>query len=231
MGKKLTLIQASVILLFFSSNVALAEKRFGRDVIKLADPKAYQYFTLDDMRYPVLSGVNFSVSALAYRGTRYHYVEVGITNRSDQPVAVPLDFITMSKPGYTILRSDIASITDNLSESVRTARFEPAPAPYNPTIRTDVYGNTAVTSVDNSSAVLGAAVANALAAADFNKQLSNAEKFLAFLNAFGFTSAFVLQPKETRLIVSAFEQLKPKKAPFTVTIKLSEESFTFRFKE
>jgi hypothetical protein len=45
------------------------------------------------------------------------------------------------------------------------------------------------------------------------------------------TANHVIRPENGLVAVCAFQQLKKKKAPFDIVIRLAGETFTFRFKE
>ncbi len=142
---------AGVLLL---CGVASAESRFGRSVIKLANPKEFGYFKLDDNQFPFLERGSFSVSCMTYRGTRRYYVEIGIVNRSGIPVNLQNGFVSFTKQGYTVLLADtIASATDVWTSVA--GGFIPTPTPP-PTKSTTTYSGTATT-VGNNTQVNGAA--------------------------------------------------------------------------
>ncbi len=77
----------------------ISETRFSRPVLKVQDPKDYTFFKLDDLRIPMLSGMQYDVSCLVYRGTERYYVEIGIRNKTSAPIHVPADFLGFNKPG------------------------------------------------------------------------------------------------------------------------------------
>jgi len=41
----------------------------------------------------------------------------------------------------------------------------------------------------------------------------------------------VVRPGETGLFVFTFEQIRPKKAPFTINVAVEDEVFVFKYKE
>jgi hypothetical protein len=134
--------------------IASAESRFGRPVVKLANPKEFKYFKLDDNQFPVLERGLFAVSCMTYRGTRRYYVEIGVMNRSDAPANLQSGFVSFKKPGYTVLLADtIASATD-VRASV-AGEFIPTPPPP-PTKSTITYSGNATT-LGNNTQVNGTA--------------------------------------------------------------------------
>ena len=91
----------------------LAESRFGRPVIKLAEPNKYQFFKLDDNNFPFLVRGPVSVTCMTYRGTKRYYVEVAVANRTTEPVTLEGNFVTFNKPAYTVYPTDtLASAAD-----------------------------------------------------------------------------------------------------------------------
>lgn len=245
MGRlKLSLVLVGVLVF---AGLAQAEKRFGREVIKVADPQSYSMFRLDDVTIPSMLQKGISVSSLVYRGTEYYYVEVGISNKTDHEIVVTPDFISFVKPNYTVMRTDTLAVANQLA-SAENVRFVPVPPPqvqpsstttYNATATS--YGNqtqisgTATTTPDYSGqagANLGNALGNAIAARRFYKARSEAVNLARFLHTFAQgADPAVIQPGQTRVVACTFAQLKQKKAPFEVTIRLGEQEFDFKYKE
>jgi hypothetical protein len=236
-----------VLMLFVFVGSLGAEKRFGRDIIKLQNPQDFQYFKLDDINYPVLHGTNFDVSCLVYRGTRNYYIEVAISNNFKQPVALSGDFIAFSKPGYTVMRTNTSDTAKEFFAAAQVP-FIPAPPPkvqgtqtttYNANATT--YGNqtningSATTTTDNSQqagANMGNALGNALAARSYRNAQAMDTKFAHFL----YSNAQENQPPQldpgkVKVIAATFEQLKSKKAPFEILIHVGDETFTFKYQE
>lgn len=188
-----------------------------------------------------------SVSSLVYKGSTYYYVEVGIVNGRDEELIVAIDFISFNKPNYTVIRSDTsAAALDVASEAGGT--FVPTPPSQVPPSTSTTYNGTAstygnqthisgsATTTPNNSAQAGAnwgnALGNAIAARSFYKAQSREMKFAHFLDTFAQGGqALVVKPGEGRVIMCTFEQLKEKKAPFDVQIRVGSEVFTFRYKE
>jgi hypothetical protein len=236
-----------VFYLLVSTSLGLCADRFGRPVVKVSDPKGYQFVKLDDVEYPLLSNDRYDVTCLVYRGTERYYVEISVKNKTAAPVALPLDFVAFSKPGYTVYRTDTM---DAASEAASFAglRFVPTPPPYvPPTTNTTInatattYGDqtqingTATTTTDNSGqagANLGNAIGNAIAARRFyNSQRTNA-LFSHYLAAHVQTLADTpLAAGESRVIVATYEQSKQKKKPFDITLQVGADKFTFSYKE
>ncbi len=224
-----------------------AEERFGRDVIKVRNPKEYQFFKLDDVEFPMLSSPQYAVSCLVYRGTQRYYVEVGIQNRTSVAIRLPVDFVAFDKPGYTVFRTDTLAAARDVAESAG-GQFVPSAPPQMPSTTTTTvngtattYGSqtqisgTATTTTDQSAQAggnLGNAIGNALAARSFYKTQRRESTFANFLSAFAQDQAgTTLQPGEAKVIVATFEQAKRKKAPFEIVIRISADSFRFKYKE
>jgi hypothetical protein len=224
-----------------------AESRFSRPVIRVADPKEYGFYKLDDNNFPFVKRADSSISCIVYRGAKRYYVEVGILNLSKNDVTIPNDLISFIKPKYTVLRtSTVAAAQDVALASGGT--FAPMPPPQVPpqTITTysataSTYGNqtylsgTANTTSDTSAqagANLGNAIGNAIAARRFYKAQARESKFSNFLYSFAQENQdSVIKPGEARIIVATFEQVKNKKAPFEIHIGLNGETVVFKYKE
>lgn len=226
---------------------ALPEKRFDRPVIKVSDSKAYQFHKLDDVEYPTLSNARYEVSCIVYRGTKYYYVEITIKNNTAQPLSIPFDFVTFSKPGYSTYRTDSLQAARELAMA-GGVRFVPTPPPYvPPTYHTNMdatattYGNetnisaTATTTTDNSGqagADLGNAIGNAMAAHRFYKMQREAVALSSFIESNAQTDEDMpLPPGRARTIVATFTEVKQKKKPFSVDINLGKDDFHFTYKE
>lgn len=236
-----------VLCLFVIALSASAESRFGRPVVKVDGAQDYTFSKLDEVNYPSLTKGDYSVSCLVYRGTQHYYVEVTVTNKSATPVPLQPSFINFDKPGYGVYRGD-TMLAAREAAVAAGMRFTPTPPPYVPptydtTIRATAttYGNqtyvsgTATTTENDSGqagATIGNAIGNAIAAHRFYKMQRQEVAFSNFLASHLQTDADTpLQPGRSRTIVTVFDQSKQKKKPFTVTMKVGEESFAFSYKE
>jgi hypothetical protein len=236
-----------VFCLLLTSGPAFCADRFGRPVVKVSDQKAYQFVKLDDVEYPLLSNERYDVTCLVYRGKQNYYVEISVKNKTAVPIAIPMDFVAFEKPGYTSYRIDTMDVAREAA-GVAGVRFVPTPPPYvppntNTTInatattygdQTQIHG-TAATTTDNSGqagANLGNAIGNAIAARNFYKTQRTEILFSHFLAAHMQTAMDTpLASSDSRAIVAAYEQSKQKKAPFTITVRVGSDKFTFAYKE
>lgn len=232
-----------VFVLCLVATLAFGEKRFNRAVLKVADPKAYKTYKLDDNTFHYLERSGLAVSSMVYSGTRYYYVEVAITNNRTENIEVsPANFVQFEKPGYTILPVDTAIPINELRATLgREFVPTPPPSPTRATTTTNgtvsTYGNratvnaTSTTQVDNSAAAwhnLGQAMA---ARSFYNLQSING-RFVEYLSAFAHEAhGGSVAPGEAKVFVFIFQQLKPKKAPFTVRAAIGAEVFEFKYKE
>ncbi len=234
---------ASLIIVgLLAANGAQAESRFGRPVIKLAEPKQYGFFKLDDNNFPFLSNGRVSVSCMVYRGTKRYYVEVGIVNLSSEPLILQRDFVTFDKPGYTVVKTSTFGAAVDVATSV-AGPFIPTPPPP-PTSATTTYsgtgytyGNmtsvsgTATTTVDNSAAGWHA-LGQAIAARQYYRAQTREQSFAEYLAVFDYAKQpLLVEPKKAQLYVHTFQQVKPKKAPFCITVAVGTDRFEFRYKE
>lgn len=221
---------------------ANAESRFGRPVIKLAEPNRYSFFKLDDNNFPFLSNGRVSVSCMVYRGTKRYYVEVVVVNLSPEPVTLEREFVTFEKPGYTVVRSSTFESAVDVAASV-AGPFIPTPPPP-PTSATTTYsgtgytyGNmtsvsgTATTTVDNSAAGWHA-LGQAIAARRYYGAQTREQSFARYLIVFDYArQPLIVGPKQAQLYIHTFEQLKQKKAPFRITVVVGTDRFEFAYKE
>ena len=238
MMRRLSVIVGTLLM----CGTAFAESRFGRPVVKLANPKEFGYFKLDDNQFPFLERGSVSVSCMTYRGTRRYYVEIGIVNRSGAPAVLQNGFVSFNKQGYTVLLADtMASATDVWANVARA--FVPTPPPP-PTKSTTTYSGTATTlgnntqingmattTVDNSAAGWHA-LGQAIAARNYYNAQGREQKLAVYLATFAHEKQeMTIQPGKTGLYIFTFEQMKQKKAPFEVRVSEGSETFVFAYKE
>lgn len=225
-----------------AANGAQAESRFGRPVIKLAEPRQYGFFKLDDNNFPFLSNGRVSVSCMVYRGTKRYYVEVGVVNLSSERLILQREFVTFDKPGYTVVKTNTFESAVDVATSV-AGPFIPAPPPP-PTSATTTYsgtgytyGNvtsvsgTATTTVDNSAAGWHA-LGQAIAARRYYQAQTREQSFAEYLAIFDYAKQpLVIEPKRAQLYIHTFQQVKPKKAPFRITVVVGTDRFEFGYRE
>jgi len=222
--------------------VATAESRFGRPVIKLSNPKEFKYFKLDDNQFPMLERGPISVSCMTYRGTKSYYVEVAVDNQSESPITLDPNFVSFNKPGYSVFLTDTVSSAADVWASVAGPFIPTRPPPptqatttYSGTAST--YGNTtqlsgtATTTVDDSAAGWHG-LGQAIAARRYRNAQTRDQSFAVYLVTFAHEKQEgTIQPGKAGLYIFTFQQIKQKKAPFDVTVKVGSESFAFRYKE
>jgi hypothetical protein len=221
-----------------------AADRFGRKVVEVQNKKDYQFYRLDDVDFPFLENERYSVSCIVYRGSVHYYVEVAIQNKTSQPVALGPDFVNFNKPGYTAFRTSTIGVAEEIA-SAANIKFVPTPPPnmgetttLNATAttngnRTEITG-TATTgpSAAQSGANLGNAIGNVIAARRVASAKSNESRFLNYLTTFAHEyQPGPLAPGEARIVIVTFDQVKQKKAPFDLTVRIGEDSFVFKMKE
>ena len=223
------------------------EQRFGRPVVKVQESKEYSFARLDDVAYPTLSNDKYLVTCLVYRASERYYVEIGVKNKTDDLVNIPADFVTFSKPGYSVYRTD-TMMAARQAATAAGLTFVPTRAMYiPPTTNTTInatattYGDqtqingTATTTTDYSGqagADLGNALGNAIAAHRFYKMQRTEAAFSSFLqNHAQSASGTWLAAGQTGTIVDTFQQAKQKKAPFEVQVRVGLDTFKFVYKE
>jgi hypothetical protein len=170
-----------------------------------------------------------------------------VTNKTAQPVALQPSFISFDKPGYTVYETNTMAVAREAAAS-GDARYVPTPPTYvPPSYNTTVnatattYGNqtnisgTETTTSDYSGQVganLGSAIGNAMAARSFYKRQRTNLTFSKFLLEHTQSSLDApLRPGEARIVVATFDQLKQKKKPFNVSLRVGGDVFSFDFKE
>lgn len=222
--------------------IVAAESRFNRPVVKLADPKQYTFFKLDDNQFPVLEKGPLAVTCLTYRGTKRYYVEVGIVNRSESVVTLQPGFVSFNKPGYSVFLANTIDSATDVWASVAGA-FIPTPPPA-PTRSTTTYSGTAntfgnmtningtsTTTVDNSAAGWHA-LGQAIAARSYANAQAREQAFAKYLVSFAYEKQeLAVQPGKAQIYMFTFVQVKPKKSPFSVSLKVGSEMFSFLYKE
>ena len=217
---------------------AQADSRFSRPVIKPVNDKELAHFKLDGNNIAVQSKGSIGVSCIVYRGTKRYYVEIGVLNQSDAPIALQRGFARFTKPGYTVFQSDTIASAMDVSASV-AGPFVPAPPP--PPTTTTTYNATATT-YGNTTQVQGTAtttnnagwyqLGQAIAARRYYAAQSREQSFATYLQMFANEQQTLeIAPKGVQLYIFTFEQIKNKKAPFTVTIQVADQQFTFAYKE
>jgi len=227
-----------LILVVISAAVGLcAETRFGRPVVKLAGDQEFSYVQLDGKVFPVESRGSISVSCMTYRGRQRYYVEVAISTKSARAISLAKGFVNFEKLGYTVF------VTSTLSsaEEVRAAMagpYIPAPPPIN---TTTTYSGTAVTTGDITT--LNGSVqttdnsgwyrlGQAIAAQRYYRAQSQEQSFATYLETFANErQPLIIEPNGVQLYVFTFQQLRPKKKPFTIKVRVGQDEFPFSYRE
>lgn len=222
---------------------ASAAERFGRKLLSVADESLYRIDSIDEVDVPSLDFDGMSVSCLVYRGTQRYYVEVTIKNGKSSGISWSNDEIVMIKPGYSIFR---VSALDAAREAAEYAGvpFVPAPPPEPVTTttiqtQTSVYGNSAYSTgtaqtrqTQDAGANLGYALGTFFARRRDAKDKADAARFADFIGAHAVEYApTYAEPAQARTIITAFEQAKPRHAPFQVKVVVQEHEFVFDYKE
>ena len=90
---------------------------------------------------------------------------------------------------------------------------------------------TATTTVDNSAAGWHA-LGQAIAARRYYNAQGREQNFAKYLVSFGYeTQPLVIEPQKAQLYIYTFEQIKQKKAPFRILVRVGPEQFAFEYKE
>ncbi len=238
----MSLHRAALLLVLVNVNLLIAESRFSRPVVKLANPKAYTYFKLDDNQFPVVEKGPWVVTCITYRGTKRYYVEVGVVNKAEMPLVLHRQFVRFDKPGYTVfLANTVESAADVWASVAEPFISTPPPPPSRSTTTysgtantlgsTTIVNGTATTTVDNSAAgwhQLGQAIAARSYASTQNREQAFAKYLVGFAHE---NQDLTIQPGKAGMFMFTFEQIKPKKAPFVVSVAVGSEVFEFQYRE
>jgi len=223
---------------------ATAATRFSRKVLEVKNKQAYKFFRLDDLDLPYLDGDSATVSCMVYRGAQRYYVEVGVTNNGTSPIEITGEAIRFEKPGYTSFRTNAMAAAMEAAAAANVP-FVPVPPPDMGTTTTidattqgsGSYSHTSGTATTTpSSAQVGANIGNSLgnlmASRQVAKAQSEAARFANFLSAFSVDEQRgLVEPGQTRLVIATFEQIKDKRAPFSVTVVTGGREYVFEFQE
>jgi hypothetical protein len=198
--------------------LATAETRFGRPVAKLANPKEFEFVSLDDSKFPLLHKNSTSVACIAYRELQRYYVEVAVSNSSGQPIVLDKDFVQF-KAEAGIQSLDTVAVAADVEKS--------AAAPAQPGLsasRASSVSAGLITSGDDRNQPLAEAMARS--AQQHAAQLS------ARLKAYGHErQSLTIEAGNTRVYVFVFEAQGRKKAPFEVSVATPSDPLVFAFKE
>ena len=228
----------------FAVSAFAAEYRFGRPVLKVADPTAYRFLKLDGNQYPYLETDGISTSCIVYRGTVFYYVEVSITNNRSEPLVLSPDFLTFTKPGATVALADTLLAAGAIDANA-SAAVVPAPAPQVSNSKTTVYSGTAtttgnVTQINGTATTTDAnagcnSIGQALDSNRYNAMQAAAQadrQFAVYLASRAHERlSLIIEPGKASVFMFAFQQAKPHKAPFTVQVQAGSNQFSFAYKD
>jgi hypothetical protein len=204
------------------AGMAMGETRFGRPVVKLANPKDFEFVSLEDNRFPMLRKNTTSVACIAYRESQRYYVELAVTNESDRPIELTKDFVQFKSnsniaPLDTLvvaaaIQKDAASSAT--SQGVSTSRSSTMAA-----------GVVRVNDPQRGSAQAVLEETNRIAQIQAS-QLAVRLKMFAHEK-----QTLTLEPKGTRFYIFVLEQLDRKRAPFEVAVTAEASTWVFAYKE
>jgi RecA-family ATPase len=218
------MLHRSLLALAFLSiaGMAMGETRFGRPVVKLANPKDFEFVNLEDNRFPVLRKNGISVACITYRESQQYYVEVAVTNESDRPIELAKDFVQF-KSNLNIASLDTLAVAAAVQKSAASSG-----------------GSQGISTSRSSSMSSGAVTANEAQRGSAQSILEDvartaqvqAAQLAARLTTFGHEKqALTLEPKGTRFYMFVFEQPDRKKAPFEVAVTAEAATWVFAYKE
>jgi len=222
---------------------AFGESRFGRRVVKLANPKQYGSVKMDGNQYALLAGERAAVACIVYRGTQYYYVETAVLNRGEVALELDKDFVVLQKPGHIVVRADPVFVAANLLAEAMAAGVSlppPRPAPTVTTINaTAIHDDGSMTSVYGTARTqpdpwygfgqsMGFMIGQLLMGRTGRHDRNLASLVLALHPSM---QSLTIEPGNARLYLHVFQQIKSKKAPFNVVVFAGQECFIFRYNE
>lgn len=204
------------------AGIAMAETRFGRPVVKLANSKDFEFVKLEDNRFPTLRKNGISVACITYRETQQYYVEVAVTNESDRPIELSKDFVQF-KANSTAALLDTLDVAAAVQKSAGSSA---APQGLSASRASSLSPNGTRANDDgrgSSESILDDIARNAQL-----KSTQLAERLTTFAHE---KQALTLAPKGTRFYIFVFEQPDRKKAPFEVAVTADTATWVFAYKE
>jgi|HubBroStandDraft_6_1064221.scaffolds.fasta_scaffold136828_3 hypothetical protein len=204
------------------AGMAMGETRFGRPIVKLANPKDFEFVKLEDNRFPTLRKNGISIACLTYRDTQQYYVEVAVTNESDRPIELNKDFVQFRA------NSAVASLdTLGVAAAVQKSAASSA-APQGLSASRASSLSPAGTRANDDGKGSSQSMLDDIAR---NAQLQ-ASQLAARLTTFAHEKqALTLEPKGTRFYIFVFEQPDRKKSPFEVSVTAEAATWVFAYKE
>jgi hypothetical protein len=204
------------------AGMAMGETRFGRPVVKLANPKDFEFVKLEDNRFPTLRKNGISVACITYRETQQYYVEVAVTNESDRPIELSKDFVQFKSNSNAapLDTFDVAAAVQKSAASSgaaqglsasRASSLSPAGT------RANDDGKGSAQSILDDIAQHAQVQSTQLAA-----------RLTTFAHE---KQALTLEPKGTRFYIFVFEQPDKKKTPFEVAVTAEAATWVFAYKE
>jgi hypothetical protein len=204
------------------AGMATGETRFGRPVVKLANPRDFEFVKLEDNRFPTLRKNGISVACITYRETQQYYVEVAVTNESDQPIELSKDFVQFKS------NSNIASLdTLDVAAAVQKSAASSA-APQGLSASRASSLSPAGTRANDDGKGSSQSILDDIARNAQVQAVQLATRLTTFAHE---KQGLTLQPKGTRFYIFVFEQPDRKKAPFEVAVTAEAVTWVFAYKE
>lgn len=211
------------VLAFLSlAGLAAGETRFGRPVVKLSNPKDFEFVNLEDSRFPMLRKNAASVACITYRESQRYYVEVAVTNQSDQPIDLKKDFVQFKSSASVTSLDTLAVAAD-----VQKSSTSPAPSQGLSASRASSLSPAGITPNDDGRGSVQSMM-NAMARTAQLQSTQLATRLTTFAHE---KQGLTLEPKSTRFYIFVFEQSDRKKAPFEISVSTETESWSFSYRE
>jgi hypothetical protein len=204
------------------AGMVMGETRFGRPVVKLANPKDFEFVKLEDNRFPTLRKNGISVACITYRETQQYFVEVAVTNESDRPIELSKDFVQF-KANSSVALLDTLDVAAAVQKSAASSA---APQGLSASRASSLSPNGTRANDDgrgSSESILDDIARNAQV---------HSSQLAARLTTFAHEKQpLTVEPKGTRFYIFVFEQPDRKKTPFEIGVSAEAATWVFAYKE
>jgi hypothetical protein len=213
----------SAFLAFLSlASLAVAETRFGRPVVKLANPKDFEFINLEDNRFPMVRKNATSVACITYKESQRYYVEVSVTNQSDGPIELTKDFVQF-KSNANVPSLDTLMVAADVQKTAASSAGSPGIS----ASRSSSISSGSIT-VDEGQRGSAQSMLESINRASQLHANQLVERLTTFAHE---KQDLTLAPKGTRFYVFVFEQPDRKKAPFEISVTAQSATWVFAYKE
>jgi hypothetical protein len=184
--------------------VALGQLRFGFPVEKLAQPAEFGRVQLDGNGFAVLDRGSIRLACIVYGTIQRRFVEINVSNLAPVPLSLEANFVRIAEAGDSTVPVNTLSVASSIVQGATTPAVRPISPPPNV--------EPMITAMEASSRSSAMVFANHLAAFAHESQ------------------SILIGPGESRIYVFVFDQLSRKRSPFTVLVRVGDDSFRFPYR-